>query len=331
MAKEPSDLACKISTFNLHFPDDESCARFLFANGWTEGKNCKSCDGTELIATSDYRTYKCLICGMLNKIFAGTILFRVQKLRAWFAGIWFLSSGVLYSRKEFSELFDIAIDTAQRISNTVSMHLLEKMNGLPSLPSAAFSEIFGCRSVETPARKHPIFEQIDMENNEKPSSSIDRKEGLEFFQDPNLTENEKSVLSTLDFEKFWSIDDLLKATKMDYSDLMGVLVLLEIKGMVQCTPGQLYKIPKKEKIIIAACSETCKIVVEDFIQKVKSIWHRISRKNLQLHLALYWCATQKNAWNQNNLIVEILDKEPLSRISVRGYVSPLDVIIPLPA
>ena len=333
MAKEPSQLALMFPTFVETFPDDESCARFLLDNGWKKGRNCTYCDENEFEETLDFRVYKCSTCGKLNRIFAGTILFRVQRLRAWFAGLWFLSSGVLYSRKEFSNLFGVALDTAQRISDTISIHLTEKMSQLPSVPSAAFKEIYGRRSIETPARKPPIAEQTEMEKNSKQNTSANNgtessKERIA-ADDKDLNADEKTVLSKLNSEQFSSLDSLLDSCNMEFSELTTILGILQLKGLVESSPGQLFKLPKKEPSLQFALSETCKLTIEDFINKVKTVWHRITRKNVQLHLALYWSTVQTDIWKNTDLFFDILDQEPLSRGQIRGYISPLSVHIPM--
>ncbi len=333
MAKEPSQLALMFPTFVETFPDDESCARFLLDNGWKRGRSCTYCGENEFEDTLDYRVFKCITCGKLNRIFAGTILFRVQRLRAWFAGLWFLSSGVLYSRKEFSNLFGIALDTAQRISDTISIHLTEKMSQLPSVPSAAFKEIFGRRSIETPARRPPMAEQIEMEKNAKENTpaynEAEACEELTVVHNRDLNAAEKTILSKLNSEQFSSLDSLLDSCGLEFSELITTLGMLQLKGLVESSPGQLFKLPKREPSIQLALSETCKLTIEDFINKAKTVWHRITRKNVQLHLALYWSTVQTDIWKNTDLFFEILDQEPLSRGQIRGYISPLSVHIPM--
>lgn len=335
MRNEPSELFLKFRDFEEKFPDDETCARFLLENGWRVGKRCKYCDSTEFSETIDFKTHQCLQCGKSNRVFEGTILVRVQLVRPWFAGIWFLSSGILYSRKEFSELFGIALDTAQRISNTISLHLTKKMEGFPTVPSASFSKIFERRSSETPARKPPIAEQYELE---KQSRSL---EGRSFGNGPldgsdsseviELSEGERTVLEMLDFENWSSVNELADKIDFDFSFILTIIAMLEIKGFVVKNPEHLLKRSLVRKELAASNGEELGLVVDDFLKKGKAVWHGISRKNVQLHVALYWSTTRLDIWEGGHLMFEILDCEPLSKGTLRSYVSPLNIQVPFAA
>lgn len=331
MAKEPSFFAQRYSEFLESFPTDESCARYMVANGWNSGRNCTHCGENDFIQTVDFRIYNCVKCGKPNKIFEGTILFRVRKLRAWFAGHWFLSRGVFFSGKEFSVLLGVALDTAQRISHTISIHLIELMNGLPSVSTAFFQEIFGRRSSETPAKQHPVTEQAEIEKKyENPAEKTldDVGKVLRLIENSNLSTDEKCVLEMLEHSEYKSIDELADNCSFEYSDLLSLLTMLEIKGLIQSAPGHIFRLVKAEKTFCASISESCSVAVQAFVRKVKSVNHGISRKNLQLYLALFWSTVHLDIWRNNDLLFELLDKEPLAKGVIRNYVSPLNVFVP---
>lgn len=335
MRNEPSKLFLKFRDFEERFPDDETCARFLLENGWSVGRKCKYCDSTEFAETIDFKTHQCLQCGKRNRVFEGTILVRVQLVRPWFAGIWFLSTGVLYSRKEFSELFGIALDTAQRISNTISLHLTKKMDGFPTVPSASFSKIFERRSSETPARKPPITEQYELEKQARSgevSNSENNSAGASESSDGiELSEDEKNVLEMLDFENWSSVNELAGKSDLDFSFLLTIIAMLEIKGFVVKNPEHSLKRIILRRELATSNGEELGLVVNDFLETGKTVWHGISRKNVQLHVALYWSTTRLDIWEGGHLMFEILDCEPLSKGTLRSYVSPLNIQVPFAA
>jgi predicted RNA-binding Zn-ribbon protein involved in translation (DUF1610 family) len=73
--------------FQRAFPDEASCARYLFKRRWPEGFICPDC-GTERRAAALKRrawTYECLKCGRQTSLTAGTAMHRTkQPLTVWF-------------------------------------------------------------------------------------------------------------------------------------------------------------------------------------------------------------------------------------------------------
>jgi predicted RNA-binding Zn-ribbon protein involved in translation (DUF1610 family) len=72
--------------FQRRFPDEASCALFLFERRWPEGFACPDCGGTRswLLKSRAY-TYECVACGRQTSVTAGTILHRTKlPLTTWF-------------------------------------------------------------------------------------------------------------------------------------------------------------------------------------------------------------------------------------------------------
>jgi len=72
--------------FQRRFPDEATCALFLFERRWPEGFACPGCGGTRscLLKSRAY-TYECVACGRQTSVTAGTILHRTKlPLTTWF-------------------------------------------------------------------------------------------------------------------------------------------------------------------------------------------------------------------------------------------------------
>jgi predicted RNA-binding Zn-ribbon protein involved in translation (DUF1610 family) len=62
-----------LSEFQTSFPDETSCAAFLFERRWPQGFVCPACGGTRAaLLKSRAHTYECLDCGRQTSITAGT-------------------------------------------------------------------------------------------------------------------------------------------------------------------------------------------------------------------------------------------------------------------
>jgi len=63
--------------FQTSFPDETSCAAFLFERRWPQGFVCPACGaGRAAFLRSRAHTYECLDCGRQTSITAGTVMHR---------------------------------------------------------------------------------------------------------------------------------------------------------------------------------------------------------------------------------------------------------------
>lgn len=72
--------------FQQRFPDEASCARFLFGRRWPNGFVCPACAETRgcLLKSRAY-TYECAACGRQTSVTAGTVMHRTKMpLTVWF-------------------------------------------------------------------------------------------------------------------------------------------------------------------------------------------------------------------------------------------------------
>src|SRR6201987_5197771 len=78
--------ARSLSEFQTTFPDETSCAAFLFERRWPQGFVCPSCgEGRAAFLKSRAHPYECLDCGHQTSITAGTVMHRSKlPLTVWF-------------------------------------------------------------------------------------------------------------------------------------------------------------------------------------------------------------------------------------------------------
>src|SRR4029077_6744574 len=78
--------ARSLSEFQTSFPDETSCAAFLFERRWPQGFVCPACGGGRAaLLKGRAHTYKCLDCGRQTSITAGTAMHRSKlPLTVWF-------------------------------------------------------------------------------------------------------------------------------------------------------------------------------------------------------------------------------------------------------
>ena len=78
--------ARSLNEFQTSFPDETSCAAFLFERRWPQGFVCPACGGGRAaLLKSRAHTYECLDCGRQTSITAGTAMHRSKlPLTVWF-------------------------------------------------------------------------------------------------------------------------------------------------------------------------------------------------------------------------------------------------------
>src|SRR6202051_3725739 len=78
--------ARSLAEFQKSFPDDESCAAFLFKQRWPDGFVCPGCGERRVVRLkSRPRLHECLDCGRQTSVTAGATMPRSQlSLTTWF-------------------------------------------------------------------------------------------------------------------------------------------------------------------------------------------------------------------------------------------------------
>src|ERR1700693_3124672 len=86
VAGQPMARARSLTEFQEAFPDEASCAAFLFERRWPGRFVCPRCGRDRMAALkSRAHTYECLDCGRQTSLTAGTVMHRSKlPLPAWF-------------------------------------------------------------------------------------------------------------------------------------------------------------------------------------------------------------------------------------------------------
>lgn len=314
--KTMSPFAQQISKFCVLFPNEEHCIKELAEERLKRVPPCSRCSGTRFKHGDTYKNYYCESCGKEFYTFAGTMYDSVQHFRPRAAAIWLARHNISPSASEFARFFSLYLSTGQDILRSVGFLLAKKMaeQKTVTISSAEFIEIYGCRSTETPAREHPRAEQLDLD--------------LLFSETENKTDEainvvldaeEREILDKLSSNSAARIDEIIAKTNFEVADVFAALGRLQFKGLVEVSSDQSFKRKKKKTKPID--NEYLRAIAEKFKQFVKENWHRISRKYVQIYLAMFWMTQKENQWT-DDLIFEFLDSEPVSRKSMQSYVSP---------
>jgi hypothetical protein len=104
-----------IDEFGQTFPDERSCAAYLFERRWPNGFVCPNCCGTRAASLkSRAYTYECLDCRRQTSITAGTVLHRSRlPLTLWFSAAYVAATNLgRISAREIERRLNIAYQTA---------------------------------------------------------------------------------------------------------------------------------------------------------------------------------------------------------------------------
>lgn len=115
MVGQPMARARSLTDFQAAFPDEASCAAFLFERRWPDGFVCPACGNHRAAALkSRAYTYECSGCGRQTSITAGTALHRTKlPLTVWFWAAHLMSThsnGM--SARQLEEQLDLTYRTA---------------------------------------------------------------------------------------------------------------------------------------------------------------------------------------------------------------------------
>lgn len=333
-----------VNEFFAQFPTEEDCIEAICK--LIEPKRCPLCGSEQLVRSYGSRISYCKSCRGKTYCTGNTFFHRIKKLQAMLACMYFFEMGFCIPSTKLSEMFGISIATAQRIIKKISHVLKELMIAeLPTIPSADFITVFGRRSSETPARKHPRYEQKVLEDEQKEErnpeeqGSTDSERGSEKSSSTNspdskltgaapLAEEEASILNHISDEPI-TFDELLSLSKKTVSELSSLLAIFEIEGLIKTQPGNKYvrvKLHQDELIFLTFTDDgkdNSKATASN-IQFIKTNFGGCSRKYLNHFLALYWCFRDRARWGTPAEILNAcLDYGYISLRSIYAKVTPL--------
>lgn len=313
-----SELQRAKPEFDESFPDEAACHKALTLI--FNAPDCERCGCDEYNDTLNPRISECRNCSRKRRVYCDTLFARVRLIREWFAALWFTTKGIVFSAYEFARIFGIALSTAQNIVKTIGLFLIDRMEGLPTVSSEIFLELFCRRSSLTPANSHPQEEQAAQKN-----------EARTHAQDlslNDLTELQTLLCKILKVDTYLTIDNLLEITNASLGELLMELTSLQFRGIVECNISNAFRLVKRRSTgsLQEGASNPC---ILPFLEKTKIVWQRFSRKYLQLYLALYWSSLNKDIWTPA-LLKDFCSIEPPKRSAILAYNSPDLVCVPNP-
>ncbi|MCA9801084.1 MAG: hypothetical protein KC777_03815 [Cyanobacteria bacterium HKST-UBA02] len=333
---EETPVLTLFEEFETRFPSEDDCVEELYCC-LVEGEAvCRHCDSFAISRDAGSRVIDCLRCGRRTWFTAGTFFERIRSVRPWLLAMWILERGGALSASVLQRLSGVAYSSAHALLKKLSMVAGEAMSGKSFLVSSSrFSAVFSRRSRETPARRHPIAEQEELEG---------RQDKLQYQEQDCQGELIDSRISGI-FGNETMICDLLKdgpvnfdtmseESGLDSGALSASLAMLELDCVVRRIAGDVYEyvpIPRLEDDL-ARCGESGEAgmallegLIERFGSFIRDVYKGISRKYLQGYLGLFWLRIDRKFWRPGALLDHCCRYGEMSGRSIREYVTPLVV------
>jgi hypothetical protein len=149
--------------------------------------------------------------------------------------------------------------------------------------------------------------------------------------DIDLTETDMVVFDAIQQMPI-SQDSLCIATEMNAAQVSSALVMLEVSGLIEALPGNLFirRKPRETSSSSGAQRDSLTAIGFRAFLTIREIYGGVSRKYLQLYLAAFWCHFDSVRWQQDSLLKILLRGKSIQFQQVLSYVSPLTVsIMPL--
>lgn len=321
-----------VEEFNKKFPTDEACLeelqQFVTGGDFT----CGSCGHHSPELTENNRCLHC-VCGARQWIFSGTFFHGIKKPRAWLAALKIRASKIKINRNQFSKLFGVAYATANDVFKKLDLVILkDSMNELPALVSTEFISVIGKRSRETPAGLLPVEEQekLDKEHAELEKSRLGSEVWEKLINDRFEDEDKESIKNLKivyrSLKESLCFDSIVDRYNLKTTTVMSCITKLQLKGFVSSRNPYdcLAETPKK-----ATLDKSTRSLVSSFLSFVKSTYHRISRKYLQLYLAEFWCHSEPEIWGEERILKLFKRARRIKHRDILKYVTPFNVRIPL--
>ena len=194
--------------FDIQFPDDLTCKIFLGDICGSTLPPCRKCGVACYQRSEDPNFFRCQLCLRKVRVFAQTTFHGIRKFKPWLAALWISLRQAVFSAAELARRFSVAPATAANVRRKISIKFAELMTPIKELYSGVFTEIFGRRSTETPAREHPRAEQFEIDKIIELFEASNLPINQEFFNDLKsiIEEEEKDMPDQIGSEFNGEID-----------------------------------------------------------------------------------------------------------------------------
>lgn len=319
-------------------------------------KGCSYCGTTDVRRNKNGRSAYCRKCRLNSQITAGTFFHGISRLDIVHPQIYFYEAGVEFSANQIRVLFECAYGTAWGSNHKIKKVVFDSMKdgSLSAIHSSLFEPLYSKRSLETPARHHPRYEQVVCENEHAASTCSDeekteqKKEQAE-SNDPGSTTNfyasdaegGNKTYEILNFlgEDPISFDNLVEVSNVTAGNACLQLLELEFQGIIEKMPGDNYArkrgakdaFPKLDLVIssiqlLEHDDQEPKRSIEKIIDFIKETFHGISRKYLQLFLAADWLYQDRSRWRKGALFQACLAHDRVTEKELKQFNSGISVL-----
>jgi len=210
---------------------------------------CKNCKSENISRAYGCRKGKCLDCREVSWFLSDTFFDRIKEFQAWHGAIWLMQNGFVFTAKDLEELTGVAYSTAHEIEAKLSLFLYlqmkEEANTIEA-PSAAFETLFLRRSLETPAKAHPIAEEEEMEKQNQGSTSDSAPDKENNTDESQRKSDDCADQSSPDeiygpAKTVWNVlsstpmhfDAIALNTGIPTANLASLLIMMELKGWIE--------------------------------------------------------------------------------------------------
>ena len=158
---EPVRLRDIWPEFERSVPNDSVAADVIFQALERAGKTICRCSSVRIIRTPGSRKFKCTECHYETWFTANTLLNKVSNLRGWLAAIYLKQNRVVVTPSQLARLAEISPTGAAEIQKKLNVVVCSEMpDDSLFVRSEFFLDAICKRSRETPARMHPVSEEV---------------------------------------------------------------------------------------------------------------------------------------------------------------------------
>jgi hypothetical protein len=321
------------------YPEDEDCfAELCKLINTNERLRCKKCDGSEIGIGSNMRVGKCISCNGQVWYTAGSFFEGIKKPKAWLGAIWLKGKGVNLSAGLLNRLTKVATSTAWTILKRLDLVVhaqLELEQNAHIVPSYMYASAICRRSLATPANQHPHSEEAEMNSREfetqMPPGAESDADGC--YTGPSGTQQlsklEMEVLEHLANGKL-QFEEVCNLVQQPVGKVSATLAMLDMAGLIERLEGDFYHLAPKpfDRPDLSNSDQPNPEVVASIIATIayiRSGFHGVSRKYLQLFLASHWCFANRLRWSPESLLKACSQFPPIKNERIRQFVSPLRV------
>lgn len=332
-------LISSFTKFEKRFPTEEDSIEYFAQAVMRElSVTCRICSSSTLDRKYGSRFYRCLKCRSKGWIFSGTFFEKMRVAKLWNATIWLYERRIQFNAWQLAELCQVAYSSALVISRKIAKVIYSiGQERCESVPSEVFMILFRKRSIETPAKSHPKFEQLVfdqsfLQTQEEKMSDGDSEQSSLGAGSNSFSNLENKVLALLSDNRI-HFDDICRQLLLPGGIVSATLIMLELNDEIVRHPGDHYtlkakpeKLPsrlKNRQDLIIAFKNSSR--VEDFFRFAINTFHGFSRKYLQFYLTKFQALFQDGFMSPGKILRECLYLNSFSYCQMLEYVSPQDV------